>query len=136
MPVRRRRPPPTCWSKPCTSSRDSPAEVREISSDKRVRRDVSYPAQRTLVELDGQFGHRDAEDRWADLDRDLAAAVRASITIRLGWAHVLSPCRVAEALAVVSGSSRVVGPTHALWGWMFPHRPCGSGVTTWLSRFE
>lgn len=94
-------------------------QVREISSDKRVRRDVSYPAQRTLVELDGQFGHRDAEDRWADLDRDLAAAVRASITIRLGWAQVLSPCRVAEALAVVLGAR----------GWAGRPTPCGDGCS-------
>lgn len=84
-------------------------QVDETSGTKRVRRDVKYSEQRTLVELDGQFGHRDAEDRWADLDRDLAAAVAASITVRLGWAQVLSPCRVALALAAVLGSRGWVG---------------------------
>ena len=76
-------------------------QVREMSGDRRVRRDVKYAAQRTLVELDGQFGHRDSADRWADLDRDLAAAVAASITVRLGWAQVLLPCHVAAALATI-----------------------------------
>lgn len=76
-------------------------QVREVSTDTRVRRDVKYAAQRVLVELDGQFGHRDSEDRWADLDRDLAAAVAAMVTIRLGWAQVLLPCRSAAALAAI-----------------------------------
>ena len=90
-------------------------QVREASGDKRVRRDVKYAEQRTLVELDGQFGHRDAEDRWADLDRDLAAAVTASTTVRLGWAQVLLPCRVAVALATILRAR----------GWSGNPIPCG-----------
>lgn len=76
-------------------------QVRERSGGRRVRRDVKYAAERVLIELDGQFGHRDALDRWADLDRDLAAAVSSSVTVRLGWAQVLLPCRVAAALGTI-----------------------------------
>lgn len=92
-------------------------QVSEQSGERRVRRDVKYAAQRTLVELDGQFGHRDAEDHWADLDRDLAAAVAATITVRLGWAQVLLPCRVAAALATI---------LHAR-GWSGRPVPCRPG---------
>lgn len=90
-------------------------QVGEASGDKRVRRDVKYSAQHILVELDGQFGHRDAEDRWADLDRDLAAAVAASITVRLGWSQVLLPCHVASALATILQAR----------GWSGRPVPCG-----------
>lgn len=91
--------------------------MREQSGEKRVRRDVKYAAERTLVELDGQFGHRDAEDRWADLDRDIAAAVSASVTVRLGWAQVLLPCRVAVSLATILRSR----------GWSGRPVACGPG---------
>lgn len=90
-------------------------QVRESSGGKRVRRDVKYTAQRLLVELDGQFGHRDAADRWADLDRDLAAALTALLTVRLGWAQVLLPCRVAAALATILRAR----------GWSGRPVPCG-----------
>lgn len=92
-------------------------QVRERSGDRRVRRDVKYPAQRVLVELDGQFGHRDTADRWADLDRDLAAVVDSSVTVRLGWAQVLLPCRVAAALATILRTR----------GWSGHPGPCGPG---------
>ena len=75
--------------------------MRETSGTKRIRRDVKYAAEGMLVELDGQFGHRDAQDRWADLDRDLAAAISALLTLRLGWAQVLRPCRSAAAIATI-----------------------------------
>ncbi|PUA81924.1 hypothetical protein [Nocardioides currus] len=92
-------------------------QVVEQAGAKRVRRDVKYAPQATLVELDGQFGHRDAEDRWADLDRDLAAAMADSITVRLGWAQVLAPCRVAAALAhILTARGLTQRPT-----------PCGPG---------
>lgn len=90
-------------------------QAREVSGAKRVRRDVKYGAHDLLVELDGQFGHRDAEDRWADLDRDLEAVVAHSITVRLGWAQVLQPCRVAQALATILQAR----------GWSGEPVPCG-----------
>ncbi|WP_159081387.1 type IV toxin-antitoxin system AbiEi family antitoxin domain-containing protein [Nocardioides sediminis] len=74
---------------------------RESSDGRTVARDVKYPAQGVVVELDGRFGHRDLEDRWTDLDRDLASAVDALLTVRLGWAQVLSPCRVATAMGTI-----------------------------------
>lgn len=90
-------------------------QVREDSAGRVAIRDVKYAAQGVLVELDGRFGHSDAVDRWADLDRDLAAAQRALVTIRLGWAQVLSPCRVAEAVAVILRAR----------GWDGAPHPCG-----------
>ena len=92
-------------------------QLREESGGRVAIRDVKYPGQAVLVELDGQFGHTDSSDRWADLDRDLAAAVQALMTVRLGWAQVLSPCRVAAALADILGAR----------GWGGVARPCGLG---------
>lgn len=81
-----------------------PSGARQVrtNDEGRVRvRDVSYREHGVLVELDGRFGHSDAEDRWTDLDRDLAAAVAELLTVRLGWSQVLEPCRVAVALAAI-----------------------------------
>ncbi len=58
-------------------------------------RDVYYPEQRTVVELDGRLGHEWAADRWADLERDLLAATDDLLTTRLGWGTVADPCRLA-----------------------------------------
>jgi hypothetical protein len=76
-------------------------QVRVDTTSGALFRDVRYSAQCTLVELDGRFGHTDTDDRWHDLDRDLAAAVAGDITVRLGWGQVLEPCRVAAALASI-----------------------------------
>lgn len=92
-------------------------QVREVAGGRLAIRDVVYARQQVLVELDGRFGHTDALDRWADLDRDLAAAVQAHLTIRLGWAQVLSPCRVGAAVAQILMSR----------GWTGSARPCWRG---------
>jgi hypothetical protein len=76
-------------------------QLRQTAGGRVAIRDVAYAPQQVLVELDGRFGHTDALDRWADLDRDLAAAVHSQMTIRLGWAQVLSPCRVAVAMSSI-----------------------------------
>ncbi|CAM3802920.1 type IV toxin-antitoxin system AbiEi family antitoxin domain-containing protein [Nocardioides zeicaulis] len=95
-------------------------QVREGTPAGSVHRDVHYPGQRTLVELDGAFGHRDAVDRWADLQRDLEASVDGRATLRPGWAQVLEPCRLAAVVGHVlrargwSGSPQACGPTCAL----------------------
>lgn len=91
-------------------------------------RDVRYPDQRVLVELDGAFGHRDAVDRWADLERDVGAAADGELTLRPGWAQVLEPCRLAGTVAVVlrargwEGAPTACGPDCALdrGGWLSP----------------
>ena len=66
-----------------------------------VFRDVEYPHQATLVELDGRLGHERALDRWDDLERDVEALVEGSLTLRLGWAQVLDACRCASSVAKV-----------------------------------
>ena len=64
-------------------------------------RDVEYLRLGTVIELDGRLGHEDATDRWDDLDRDLDGIVVGKLTVRLGWRHVLEPCRVAAAIATI-----------------------------------
>lgn len=92
-------------------------QVRDTSRSGTVYRDVAYPAQACLVELDGRLGHELSHDRWTDMDRDLDAAVDGWVTIRLGWRHVEDdPCRTAERLARLlqqggwSGKPSACGP--------------------------
>lgn len=91
-------------------------QLREVTVSGIVQRDIRYAAQRTLVELDGAFGHRDAVDRWTDLQRDLDAALADHLTLRPGWAQVLEPCRLAVVVATVlrrrgwRGQPRSCGP--------------------------
>ncbi len=77
-------------------------------------RDVDYVDLATTVELDGRLGHEEAADRWADLDRDLAAAVAGELTLRAGWRQVLDPCRLAA----------VVGGVLLARGWVSTLRGC------------
>lgn len=88
-------------------------QLRERTASGVVCRDVRYRDQRTLVELDGAFGHRDATDRWADLQRDLDASLSDHVTLRPGWAQVLEPCRLAMIVGQVlrqRGWPRAVRP--------------------------
>lgn len=94
-------------------------QLRQRTASGVVCRDVRYGEQRTLVELDGAFGHRDATDRWADLQRDLDASVADHVTLRPGWAQVLEPCRLAA----------IVGRVLRQRGWQQPVRPCRTGCT-------
>jgi hypothetical protein len=71
------------------------------SNGRTTYRDVSYVAQRTVVELDGRLAHDPSQARWDDLDRDLASATSGAITLRLGWGQVLEPCRLAGAVGRV-----------------------------------
>jgi hypothetical protein len=80
-------------------------------------RDVEYRGLGAVVELDGRLGHELSADRWADLDRDVAALVAGEHTMRLGWRHVLEPCRSAEA----------VGRFLRVHGWAGLPTPCGPG---------
>jgi hypothetical protein len=76
-------------------------QLRQATASGVVHRDTHYAPQRTLVELDGAFGHRDSVDRRADLQRDLDAALDGQLTLRPGWAQVLEPCRLAAVVAHV-----------------------------------
>ena len=89
---------------------------RESTLEGTVYRDVRYPAYRTLVELDGAFGHRDLEDRGRDLQRDLHALEAGEVTLRVGWHQVLDPCRLAAS----------VGRVLQTRGWGGSVRPCGA----------
>ncbi|MEJ7794039.1 MAG: hypothetical protein WKF50_00660 [Nocardioides sp.] len=88
---------------------------REVTSDGVAFRDVLYVDQAALVELDGRFGHTDTDDRWDDLDRDIASATTGRITLHLGWRQVLDPCRLATA----------VGAALRARGWHGAPIPCG-----------
>lgn len=90
---------------------------RRVKPGKSVAfRDVEYDGLGTVVELDGRLGHEGAQDRWADLDRDIESAVNGDITLRAGWKQVLSPCRLAAAVVRVllargwDGKPRACGP--------------------------
>lgn len=88
-------------------------QLRVVDRSGTAYRDVRYREQRVVVELDGAFGHRDSEDRWTDLDRDIAATVGGELTLRAGWAQVLAPCRLGGVVATVLGSRGWAGrPTH------------------------
>ena len=78
-------------------------------------RDVEYLGLHTLVELDGRIGHSFAADRWADLERDIAAAQHGDLTVRVGWLQVLEAHRLAAAL----------GALLVARGWDGQVRPCG-----------
>ena len=88
-------------------------QLRQQTAGGTVQRDVRYRAERTLVELDGAFGHRDSVDRWADLRRDLDAALEDHLTLRPGWAQVLEPCLLAELVGTVLGTRGWDGRAHA-----------------------
>lgn len=85
---------------------------------RRVVRDVRYAAHAALVELDGDLWHGAALDRWADLTRDLEAAVNGDATLRAGWQQVLDPCRLAL----------VVGGVLRARGWSGAPHPCADAV--------
>jgi hypothetical protein len=91
---------------------------RRVQVGRRVHyRDVEYLGLDTTVELDGRIGHEATADRWADLDRDLDAAVRGDLTLRIGWKQVLDPCRLAAS----------VGQILIARGWAGRPRPCRPG---------
>src|SRR5687768_12356795 len=88
-------------------------QLREDTASGTDHRAIRYRAERPLVELDGAFGHRDAVDRWSDLQRDLDAAVEDHLTLRPGWPQVLEPCRLAEVVATVLRRRGWTGRPHA-----------------------
>jgi hypothetical protein len=82
-------------------------------------RDVAYPEQQMIVELDSRLFHDTARARDVDLDRDLdEAALVGGLTVRLGWGQVFDrPCRTTQRLVLIlrsrgwSGTPTRCGPT-------------------------
>lgn len=98
-----------------------PTGLRQVRDSPRgpVYRDVAYRGLGTYVELDGRLFHDSARARDADLDRDLDAAVRGAVTVRLGWGQVFGrPCVTAMR----------VGRVLQLHGWSGAVRPCSRCV--------
>jgi very-short-patch-repair endonuclease len=92
-------------------------QVRHRGAKGAVYRDVVCEPWGVIVELDGLAWHSDAANRWADMSRDLEAAVDGHRTLRLGWPHVVERrCETAVSLASVLRSL----------GWTGSARPCGS----------
>lgn len=81
-----------------------PSAERQVRASARgpVYRDVEYPQQSMVVELDGRLFHDSSSARDKDLDRDLDAAVDGLSTVRLGWGQVYKrPCTTAARVAQI-----------------------------------
>jgi hypothetical protein len=87
---------------------------------------VEYLGLGAVVELDGRLGHELAADRWDDLDRDITSLLVGDTTMRLGWRHVLEPCRTADAV------DRFLGAL----GWAEGATPCGPGCALGRDRLR
>jgi hypothetical protein len=65
----------------------------------KLYRDTLYKKYKLVVELDGRLFHPD-ETRWADIERDNAAATEGFTTLRYGTvALITAPCQVAAEIA-------------------------------------
>jgi hypothetical protein len=92
-------------------------QLRERTARGVVYRDIVYERFGVAVEPDGRVGHELSRDRWADMDRDLDAALTGLMTIRLGWRHAEDlPCHTARRLAALLQRH----------GWRGSVRPCSS----------
>ena len=68
-------------------------QVKVVTRRGVTYRDVEYSHYAVVEELDGRFVHAGPRREWADLERDVDAVARGESTLRLGWPHVLEPCR-------------------------------------------
>lgn len=91
-------------------------QVRVVLRAGVTYRDVDYARQGVVLELDGRFVHRGPDREWADLERDVGCLVRGDAPVRLGWNHVLAPCRLAV----------LVGALLQARGWQGSVRSCGA----------
>ena len=81
-----------------------PVGTRQVVASTRgtIYRDVEYPGQGVVVELDGRLFHDNARARDADLERDLDTALVGATTVRLGWGQVLDrSCSTAVSIAAL-----------------------------------
>ncbi|MBW8729879.1 MAG: type IV toxin-antitoxin system AbiEi family antitoxin domain-containing protein [Terrabacter sp.] len=90
-------------------------QVKVVTRRGVTYRDVEYSDFAVVVELDGRFAHAGPRREWADLERDVDAVARGESTLRLGWSHVLEPCR----------ASLLVGRLLQSRGWDGEPSSCG-----------
>jgi len=79
-----------------------PEADRQVRASSRgpIYRDIEYPEQSVVIELDGRLFHDNAGARDKDLDRDLDATIDGLRTVRLGWGQVYArPCQTADRIA-------------------------------------
>lgn len=80
------------------------------------RRDRWYAQHKVVIELDGRAAHP-ADQRWADIARDRAAAADGSQSLRYGWNDVRwNPCSTAREVASVLRAR----------GWTGRAQPCSA----------
>ncbi|MDN5893761.1 MAG: hypothetical protein L0H93_07005, partial [Nocardioides sp.] len=100
-------------------------QVQERPAGRQMFRDVLYPGQGFIVELDGRLFHDNVDQRDVDLERDLDVGVGRRETARLGWGQVTDrACQTAGKIALILQSRGCAGS---------PHR-CGPGCTLRLGR--
>lgn len=99
-----------------------PGGLRQVAAlsmgDRRVYRDIEYPEQGVIIELDGRLGHERESAVLRDQFRDNAATLTGRATLRFGW------------LGVIAESCQVAGQVSSLLqlrGWTGTPRPCGPG---------
>ena len=94
-----------------------PRGVRQMPTDRgrRLHHDNGYPAQRTIVELDGRLGQEGPDGRRKDGTRDRSTSGGGWLTVRAFWRDVAgTPCELAVD----------VGDTLRVRGWTGAPHPC------------
>ena len=111
-----------------TSAARATRQACESAAGRTVVRDVRYERYGVTVELNGRLFHDGPADWDADLERELDAAVRGGIGLRLGWGQVFSrPCRTAAAVATMLRERGWRGPPVAMRGRVRRHGLPGGG---------
>ncbi|MGD8214464.1 hypothetical protein [Aestuariimicrobium sp. Y1814] len=78
-----------------------PRGTPQVSKSARTRTDMVYDKWSTLVELDGQLGHRGVHET-RDAGRDARHLAQGLATLRFGWADVAHrPCTTAQLVGQV-----------------------------------
>lgn len=88
-------------------------QVRHVGTSGTIYRDAELPGL-AIIELDGHRHHTSSRDRDRDLQRDLEAAARSGVTLRLGYGQVFDrPCSTAFTLAAILGRLGWEGTAHS-----------------------
>lgn len=91
-----------------------PTGKRNVSVSRGTRTDVVYEEYGVLVELDGRFGHEDAESAFRDMNRDNLHALIGKATLRYGSAAVRGRfCEVAAQVGYLLMENGWLGPVQS-----------------------